>query len=308
MERAKALSRRGAVGERGAGALYALTAYGIWGIAPIYWMETRAFPAPELLAYRVIASFGVGVVFIAMLRGWRDLGTALRSWRSAASAAFAALLLGVNWLTFIWAVQNDLILATSLGYYINPLVNVLLGLLILGERLTRAQTLAVLLAALGVALQTLAQGELPWVALVLAGSFGLYGLVRKLGPAAPLAGFGIETLTLAPLACAYLLHLGLRGGAAVPEASAGMQLVVAGSGLLTAVPRLAFASAAKRLPLSALGMFQYLAPTLTFLLAIAVYREPFTRAHALSFVCVWLALSLYLWDSLQRAPRPRAAL
>jgi chloramphenicol-sensitive protein RarD len=302
------LARGGAAGDRGAGALYALTAYGIWGFAPIYWVETKVFPAPELLAYRVIASLGVALLFIAMLRGWRELGAALRSRRSAASAVLAALLLGVNWLTFIWAVQHGQILATSLGYYINPLVNVLLGLLILGERLNRAQTLAVLLAAVGVSIQTFGHGELPWVALLLAGSFGLYGLVRKLGPAAPLAGFGIETLALAPLACAYLFHLAQRGDAAVPEASAGMQLLVAGSGPLTAVPLLAFASAAKRLPLSALGMFQYLAPTLSFLLAIGVYGEPFTRAHALSFVCVWLALALYFWDSLQRAPRYESAL
>jgi len=297
------LSRDGAAVDRGAGALYALTAYGIWGFAPIYWVETRVFPAPELLAYRVLASLGVALVLIALLRGWRELGAALRSWRSAASSAVAALLLGVNWLTFIWAVQHGQILETSLGYYINPLVNVLLGLLILRERLNRAQTLAVLLAAAGVAIQTIGHGELPWIALLLAGSFGLYGLVRKLGPAAPLAGFGVETLALAPLAGLHLFHLAGRGDAAVPAASAGMQLLVAGSGLLTAVPLLAFASAAQRLPLSTLGMFQYLAPTLSFLLAIVVYGEPFTRAHALNFVFVWLALALYFWDSLQRMPR-----
>jgi chloramphenicol-sensitive protein RarD len=165
------------------GALYALAAYGIWGFAPIYWVETRSFPAPELLAYRVISSLAVALLFIALLRGWRALATALRSRRSAATAALAGLLLGVNWLTFIWAVQHRQILATSLGYFINPLVNVLLGMLILRERLSRAQTLAVLVAALGVAFQTFERGELPWIALILASSFGLYGLVRKLGAA-----------------------------------------------------------------------------------------------------------------------------
>ena len=189
------------------------------------------------------------------------------------------------------------------GFADNPLVNVLFGLVLLRERLTRAQTLAVLLAGLGVALETWAQGELPWIALVLAGSFGLYGLVRKLGPAAPLTGFAIETLTLAPLAAVYLAHLALRGDARMDGASTGAQLLVAGSGPLTAAPLLALASAAKRLPLSLLGMFQYIAPTLALVVAVALYGEPFTRAQAASFGCVWLALGLAMWDSLQRAPR-----
>ena len=289
--------------ERSAGALYALIAYGIWGIAPIYWKETRVVPPAELLAYRVLASFGVALLLIAALRGGGELVRALRAPRSAAVAALAGLLLAANWLTFIWAVQNDRILATSLGYYINPLVNVLFGLLLLRERLTRAQTLAVGLAALGVALETLALGELPWIALVLAGTFGLYGLVRKLGPAAPVTGFAIEMLTLAPLALVYLFQIDAQGEAHVPSHRTGMQWLIAGSGPLTAAPLLAFASAAKRLPLSLLGMFQYIAPSLALVVAVTLYGEPFTRAHVASFGCVWLALGLTMWDSLQRAPR-----
>ena len=292
-----------AASERSTGTVYALLAYGIWGFAPIYWKEVHHFPAAELLAYRVLASLGVALAMIVVLRAGRELADALRSPRSAVSGAFAGLLLAVNWLVFIWAVQNDMILATSLGYYINPLVNVLLGLLILRERLSRVQVLAVCVATLGVGVQALEQGEIPWVALVLATSFGLYGLVRKVGPAAPLVGFGIETLTLAPLAAAYLAHLSARGDAAVPASSAGMQLLIASSGLVTALPLLAFASAAKRLPLSMLGMFQYLAPTLAFLLAVGVYGEPFTRGHAVSFGCVWVALALSMWETLSRAPR-----
>jgi chloramphenicol-sensitive protein RarD len=289
--------------DRSAGAFYAVLAYGIWGFAPIYWKETREVPPGELLAYRVLWSFAVAALLITGMRGWRALAQALRSPRSAASAVLAGLLLAANWLTFIWAVQNDRILATSLGYYINPLVNVLFGLVLLRERLTRAQTLAVLLAAAGVALETRAQGELPWIALVLAGSFGLYGLVRKLGPAAPVTGFAIETLTLAPLAAGYLVHLASRDDWRMAGAGAGMQLLIAGSGPLTAAPLLAFASAAKRLPLSLLGMFQYLAPTLALGVAVTLYGEPFTRAQLASFGCVWLALGLAMWDSLQRAPR-----
>jgi chloramphenicol-sensitive protein RarD len=292
-----------AASERSGGTLYALLAYGIWGFAPIYWKEVQHFPATELLAWRVLASFGVGLATIATFGAGRDFAAALRSPRSAAIGALAGGLLAINWLVFIWAVQNDLILATSLGYYINPLVNVLFGMLILRERLSRVQALAVGVATIGVAVQAIEQGELPWVALVLAGSFGLYGLVRKVGPAAPLVGFGIETLALAPLAGAYLAYLAARGDAAVPASSAGMQLLVATSGLVTALPLLAFASAAKRLPLSMLGMFQYLAPTLAFLLAVGVYGEPFTRGHAVSFGCVWVALALSMWGTLSRVPR-----
>ena len=294
-----------AASERNAGALYALLAYGTWGFAPIYWKEVEHFPAPELLTWRVLASFGVGLAMIAAMRAGPEFTAALRAPRSAASGALAGLLLAVNWLVFIWAVQNDMILATSLGYYINPLVNVLLGMLILRERLSRVQALAVGVATIGVAVQAFEQGELPWVALVLAASFGLYGLVRKVGPAAPLVGFGIETLTLAPLAAAYLAWQALRGAAAVPASGAGMQWLVAASGLVTALPLLAFASAAKRLPLSMLGMFQYLAPTLAFLLAVGVYGEPFTWGHAVSFGCVWVALALSMWETLTRAPRAR---
>jgi chloramphenicol-sensitive protein RarD len=290
-----------AASERNAGTLYALLAYGIWGFAPIYWKEVGQFPALELLAWRVLASFCVGFAMIAALRAGPTLAGSLREPRSAASSALAGLLLAVNWLVFIWAVQNDLILATSLGYYINPLVNVLLGLLVLRERLSRVQALAVGVATIGVVVQTAVQGELPWVALVLAATFGLYGLVRKIGPAAPLVGFGIETLILAPLAAAYLT--GLASRAELPGSSAGMQALVAASGLVTALPLLAFASAAKRLPLSMLGMFQYLAPTLAFLLAVGVYGEPFTWGHAVSFGCVWVALALSMWETLARAPR-----
>jgi chloramphenicol-sensitive protein RarD len=245
----------------------------------------------------------VAMLLLSALRRFGDLGAVLRSPRAAGAALLAALLIGTNWLTFIYGVQTGRILATSLGYYINPLVNVLFGLLLLGERLTRAQAIAVALAAVGVGYLTIELGELPWISLVLATSFGLYGLVRKLAPAPPLAGFGLETLALAPAALAYLAWLSQRGASTVPDASPAIQLLVLGSGLLTAAPLLAFASAAKRLPLSALGMFQYLAPTLTFLLAVAFYGEIFTRAHAVAFGCVWSALALYAWDLWQRTPR-----
>jgi chloramphenicol-sensitive protein RarD len=285
------------------GVAHALLAYAIWGFAPIYWKETSAFGAPELLAYRVLASMAMALLLLAALRGFGDVARVLRSARASGAVVLASLLIATNWLTFIYAIQTDRILATSLGYYINPLVNVLFGLVLLRERLTRAQGIAVSLAAFGVGYLALQLGELPWISLLLATSFGLYGLVRKLAPAPPLAGFGLEALTLAPLALAYLAWLSQRGEASVPGASPAMQLLVGASGLITAAPLVAFASAARRLPLSTLGMFQYLAPSLSFLLAVAFYGEVFTRVHAVAFGCVWSALALYVWDLWQRAPQ-----
>jgi chloramphenicol-sensitive protein RarD len=286
---------------------HALVAYGIWGIAPVYWKVTAAFPSSELLAYRVLSSFAIALLLLAATRRFGEIRVSVASARAAAAVVAAALLIATNWLTFIYAVQTDRILATSLGYYINPLVNVLFGLVLLRERLSRPQGIAVVLAALGVAWQTWALGELPWISLLLATSFGLYGLVRKLAPATPLAGYGLETLILSPFALGFLAWLVSRGDATVGGASAGFQALVWASGIITALPLVAFASAAKRLPLTTLGMFQYLAPTLSFLLAVTFYGEEFRLEHAVSFGLVWLALALYGWDLWQRAPRVPAA-
>ena len=285
------------------GVFHALVAYGIWGFAPIYWKETDHFPAHELLAYRVLSAFAVALLLLLATGLWRDVTPVLRAPRRAAALAAASALIATNWLVFIYAVQTDRILATSLGYYINPLVNVLLGLVLLGERLSRAQSIAVALAAVGVGMLAWRTGGVPWISLVLAASFGLYGLMRKLAPTPPVVGFGLETLLLAPIALATLAVMDERGAALVPAASAGMKWLVAASGLITAAPLIAFASAANRLPLSTLGMFQYLAPTLAFLLAVTFYGESFTLGHAVSFGCVWAALGLSAWDSFQRMPR-----
>jgi chloramphenicol-sensitive protein RarD len=282
------------------GVSHALLAYTIWGIAPVYWKVTSVFPARELLAWRVLASFTVALVLVGVARGWHEVWGVLRRPRAAAAGVGAAALIATNWLVFIHAVQTDRILATSLGYYINPLMNVGLGLVVLRERQSRAQSIAVVLASVGVAFQTWQLGTLPWISLVLAGSFGLYAFVRKTAPAPPLAGFCLETAVLSPFALAMLLWLDAAGESTVASSGLPTLLLVAGSGVLTAAPLLAFASAAKRLPLGTLGMFQYLAPTIAFLLAVGLYRESFTAAHAVSFGCVWTALALVLWDSLRR--------
>ncbi len=289
-----------------AGILYALGAYGIWGVTPVYWKAIQTIPADEALGQRALWSFATALLLLAVARRFPEALHALRSFRQAAPIAVSALLIAANWLTFIHAVQTDRVLATSLGYYINPLVNVLFGLLFLRERLSGAQSLAVAIAGAGVAYLALDLGELPWISIVLAGSFGLYGLVRKTAPTEPLAGFSLEMLFLSPLALGYLLHLG--GDQALPGAPPSHKLLMAVSGAVTAAPLLLFTSAARRLPLSTLGMFQYIAPSVALGLAVGLYGEPFTPAHFVGFGCVWLALALFSGDSFYRARRERSAL
>jgi chloramphenicol-sensitive protein RarD len=211
----------------------------------------------------------------------------------------AAALLAVNWLIFIWAVNNDEVLATALGYYINPLVSVALGALVLGERLRRGQMIAVAIAAAGVVYMAVASDELPWIAVVLATSFGLYGLIRKVSPTGPVVGFAVEMTLIAPFAVLYLTLFAPVGESTPIFESAAVAGLVALAGIVTAAPLLLFNGAAKRLRLATLGLFQYLAPSLTFLLAVLVYGEAFTASHVVTFACVWSALALYSADSLR---------
>lgn len=284
------------------GALYALAAYGMWGLTPVYWRALESIPSPELLAHRVLWSFGVAALALSLTARWRALGRLLADTRRLAPVIVSALLIAGNWLTFLYAIETDRVLETSLGYYVNPLMSVALGALVLRERLRPAQWLAVAIAAAGVLQLVAARGALPWIALVLATSFALYGLVRKTASAPPLLGFGVETLLLSPAAAGYLLWLGAREGNALPldpPEWTAIHAWVVGSGLVTAAPLLCFASAARRLPLATLGMFQYIAPTLTFALAVGRFGETFTSSHAVAFACVWLALALYSADSLR---------
>jgi len=295
------MNPREAPPETYAGVFYALGAYGMWGVAPAYWKALGDMPASEILAHRVLWSMAVGFVLVLATRATPELLRALRSRRHALPLLASAALIGTNWLVFIWAVETDRVLDTSLGYYINPLINVLFGTLLLGERLRRGQILAVLIAGVGVAQMVVAFGKLPWISLVLAVSFAFYGLVRKLAPVMPLLGFALETTLLAPFAILYLAFLHSTGDAALFEVSGGSQLLIACSGIFTAAPLLCFNSAAKRLRLSTLGLFQFLAPSLAFLLAVGVYDEEFTRTHLITFICVWIALAIYAIDSARAA-------
>ena len=286
-----------------AGPAYALLAYTMWGVTPVYWKALAAVPAPEVLAHRVFWTLLLTLVVLAGLRRGGELLAAFRDPSERRMLGACSLLIGVNWLIFIWAVVNDRLLEASLGYYLNPLINVGLGMLLLGEHLRRAQALAIGIAAVGVAALAWRFGGLPWVSLALAGSFAVYGLLHKRVTTRPVPGLAAETAWLAPLALLYVAFGPASAGGVFPAADASTRALLVGSGVATALPLIWFASAARRMRLSTLGLFQYLAPTLSFLLAVFVYGEPYTGTHAFTFACIWTALALYSWDALRMASR-----
>ena len=286
--------------------LFGIAAYLMWGVAPAYWKLLTAIPASELLAHRVLWSLAIGLVLLAATRRFPAYQTVFRTPRALLAVALAALLLGVNWLVFVWAVVNGQVLATSLGYYLNPLISVVLGLLVLGERLRPMQWWAVALAAIGVAGYVVSVGELPWVSVVLAGTFGLYGLVRKTSPTLPIPGFAVEMSLLTGPALVFLSVLSIDHRVALASASPGTGFVMALSGLVTAGPLICFNVAARDLDLSTLGILQYIAPSISFVLAIVAFGEPFTIVHAFTFGCVWTALAIFTGESITRLRRTRA--
>jgi chloramphenicol-sensitive protein RarD len=289
-----------------AGSAFAIAAYTIWGLAPAYWKQVAEIPAAELTAWRALAAAALAVVMILASGRGREFVQTLADPRRSLAIALSALLIASNWLVFIYAVQTERVAHTSLGYYVNPLVSVALGLVVLRERLRPAQWGAVAVAAAGVGWWALRLGGLPWIACTLAITFALYGLVRKLAPVTPLVGFALEMGLLAPLAAAWLATRP-EPGPALPGAGLSLQLWVSAAAFVTAAPLICFASAARRLPLAVLGLFQYIAPSLALLLAVAWLGEPFTGHHAISFGCVAAALAIFSADSLREALRSRAA-
>lgn len=276
------------------GTLLALAAYGMWGLLPLYWKALGDVAAPAILAHRIVWS--VAFIALVMLLGRRRPAF---DWsrRTLALLALSGSLLAVNWLIYIWAVNAGRVLETSMGYFINPLVSMLLGRLVLGERLRRQQQAAVGLAGFGVAVLTLGAGEPPWIALSLAVSFALYGLLRKLRPVDAVLGLGVETGLLWPLAAAYLLWLpGPAFGATAAETTL---LVLAG--VATSAPLICFAAAASKLRLTTLGFLQYVAPTMHFLLAVVLFGETVTPVHLVTFGCIWAALAVYAADGWRAA-------
>lgn len=285
------------------GIVFALAAYGLWGIIPAYFKLIAAVPAVDIVAHRVVWSFPFLAVLLTASAGWPAVRAALRRRRSLALLALTAMLIGINWLLYVYAVNSGHVLAASLGYYLNPLANILLGRFALGERLTRRQWMAVALAGAGVAV--LAAGALGtlWISLTLCASFASYGLLRKIVAVESLPGLAIETAFLLPAAVAWLTLGGLSLAAADPH-PALTRVMLVGTGIVSTVPLLCFTAAARRLPYSLMGMLQFVAPTLQFLLATLVYGEPLTRAHLMAFAAIWGALALYSASLLPRRTPP----
>lgn len=281
---------------------FGLGAYLIWGFLPLYFLLLAGVTAGEIVADRVVWSLVLLIGILAVAGRFGKLLAVLRNPRTLGLLTISAALISVNWLIYIWAVQNGHVLAASLGYFLNPLVNVLLGVVVLGERLKRMQMAAVALAAAGVAVLASGAGTGLWISLSLAFSFGLYGLVRKVAPVESLEGLTVETALLTPFALAYMAWLASNDALIFGDAP-GLTALLVLAGAVTAVPLLLFAGAARRLPYSTLGLLQYLAPTLQFLLAITVFGESMTTAHIVCFALIWSGLALYVLSSV-RKPRP----
>lgn len=274
------------------GALYAALAYLLWGLFPIYFKAVAHVAALEVLAHRVVWSMLFVALLLAALRRWDWLPQAADP-RVLLRFTASAIAVSANWGLYIWAVAADRVVDASLGYFINPLVNVLIGTLFFAERMRTAQWVAVLTAALGVAWLTWHAGALPWIGLVLAFSFGLYGVLRKTAPLGAVEGLALETALLTPLAGAYLLWLAAQGHNAFINEPIGTELLLLLAGPVTALPLLFFAAGARRISFTALGMLQYIAPSLQLLLGVWLYREPFDTGKAIGYVFIWIALAVF---------------
>jgi chloramphenicol-sensitive protein RarD len=285
------------------GYLFGLAAYLAWGFFPLYWKVLRPATPLEILAHRVVWSVVFIVVVLAAARNWRFLRPLLRRRATLAGIALAAVLIAANWGTYIYGVNSNHVIETSLGYFINPLVTVLLGVLVLGERLRAGQWVAVGVGALAVLILTVDYGRLPWIALTLAASFGSYGLVKKRLGLPPAEGLFVESAVLAVPASIYLGVLAGLGRSTFGHVSVVHAVLLALSGVVTAVPLLLFAGAANRIPLSGLGVLQYTAPILQLGLGVLVYHEPMPPARLAGFGLVWLALAIFTWDSLRHLRR-----
>lgn len=284
------------VDEQKEGAIYAALSYMIWGIVPIYWKFLQGVGAIEILAQRVLWSFVFMLVLLMFMKKWQAflvyVKNILGNPKLFVALLTASLLVTANWGVFIWAVNTGRILDTSLGYYINPLVSVLLGVIVLKEKLSGAQIISFLLAGIGVLILGIHFGTIPWISLVLAMTFGLYGLAKKMIKAEAAIGLTLETMMVTPLALGYLIYLMSQSEMQFFTAGSTSLLLV-GGGIATALPLLYFAKGAEKIPLSMLGIFQYIAPTLSLLIGVFIYHESFTKAHLLAFLFIWSALAVY---------------
>jgi chloramphenicol-sensitive protein RarD len=290
------------------GILSAIGAYTLWGLLPLYWKSIHGVPALEVLCHRTVWSLLFIVLLLTWKERWQWLQQVRKSPLTLATFLGTALLLGVNWFVYIWAVNAGHIVDASLGYFINPLVSVFLGMLALGERLRPWQWAAIGIAASGVIFLTVDYGAVPWIALTLAATFGLYGLFRKTAPLEATEGLALETAVLSIPAIGYLIYLELTGTASFGHVGTATSALLAFTGIVTAVPLLLFNYAARRITLTTVGLLQYITPTLQFILGVWVYREPFSATRLIGFSIIWAALLMYSCEGLvegrRRAARP----
>ncbi len=279
------------------GGLCALGAFGTWGVLPVYFKYMQDVPPLEILAHRIVWSTLIVGLMLRLFGRWSEIIVILENRRLMMWLCLSSILLSCNWILFIWAVTNGFILEGSLGYYINPLVNVLLGVVLLGERLSRAQWIAVALSFAGVLALAVGLGAFPWIAVTLALLFGFYGYVRKTAPVGAATGLFVETLVVLVPAVCYLLVITWQGTGAMGTVSVGYDFLLFFAGIVTAAPLIMFTAAARRLRYATVGFFQYLAPTLQFFLAVLVYDEAFTEAHKIAFALIWIALAVYSADT-----------
>lgn len=280
------------------GMLYALCAYLVWGMFPIYFKSLHAIAPLEILLHRMVWSLLFLLIVLAIRRQWLWISIVLRQPKVLAGFTASALLLSSNWFIYIWAVNHDRIVDASLGYFMTPLVSVLLGFLVLQERLRRMQWSAVMIAVGGVAWLTWQNGHLPWIPLTLAITFGTYGLLRKTAKLGALEGLSLETLLLFPLAALALAVLTWNGDSDFVHAPATSQWLMIAAGPITAIPLLLFAAGARRIPLATLGLLQYITPTIQLLIGVWLYHEPFSGMRLIGFSAIWIALGLYSLDGL----------
>ncbi|MDT9025015.1 MULTISPECIES: EamA family transporter RarD [Rossellomorea] len=292
-----------------AGIIYTAFSYFLWGILPIYWKWLNHVSAYEILANRIFWSFWFMLLFLFVSKRWKDfslyLKTSLTKKKQLFALLLASLLISTNWFIYIWAVNTNQMVEASLGYYINPLVSVLLGVFILKESLSKAQMVSFGLAAIGVLILTISYGDFPWIAIGLAFSFGLYGLAKKLIQVESSIGLTLETLTIAPVSLLYLGYMYNEGSMSLFHVSLGTDLLLMGAGAVTAIPLLFFSKGAQQIPLYMVGFLQYIAPTLTLILGIWVYNETFSFTHLISFMFIWLALTIFTASRVQYARKRR---
>jgi chloramphenicol-sensitive protein RarD len=302
------LLRSSSFGGQAGGLWYGLAAYSIWGLFPIYWKLIDVVPADQIIAHRIVWSF----LLLGLVRGVAIARQQPRerltgSPRVVGLYTAAAMLIAVNWFVYVWAVNHNFILETSLGYFITPLVNVLLGVVILRERLRTFQWVAIALAAAGVGYRAIVYGDVPWIALALAATFGTYGLVKKKAPLGPVAGLTLETGLLFLPAVVYLATVEAYGSGAFLQAHGTTRFLIAFAGPVTTLPLVLFAAAVQRIPLSVIGILQFIAPTIQFFLGVLVYMEPFNRQQLVGFTFVWAAVVVFAVESILTRAQQRTA-